>query len=162
MTLLELIIASTMLAAVMAAVSVVMRTSRQAWEAHEADYQRVEAAHATLRHIVRHVRRAVEVVDISDSADASGQLSIVLSDGTVHVWDHDDGSSCVNYGEDSASDLLASEITGLRFTGYAANGVTATAVPEQIRALLVEVDVQLPVEAGGQRNIKSWVWLRSW
>ena len=87
MTLLELVIASTMLAVVLASVGVVMRTGRLAWEAHSNDYTRVEAAHAVIRHIVRSVRQAARVDSVTPSVDDSGRLALKLTDGSVVVAD---------------------------------------------------------------------------
>jgi Tfp pilus assembly protein PilW len=162
LSLLELVIATSMLALVMTTVSVVMRTGRQAWEAHTADYERIEAGHATLRHLVRRIRQARGVDAVTAPTDASGQLALRLPDGTVEVWDHDDATSNVNYGVTTPDQLLANNIAGLRFTSYAANGTTTTMVPDEIRALHLEVTVQLPIESGGTRLIKSWAWIRSW
>jgi type II secretory pathway pseudopilin PulG len=162
MTLLELVIATSMLAMVMAAISVVMRTGRQAWEAHEADYERVEAAQATLRHIVRRARQTIQVANVSPDTEDSGFLFLRMPDDSIEVWDHDDSTNTVNYGVTAANSLLANHVTGLRFTGYEADGTTVTVVPDQIRAMQIEVTVQMPVEAGGTRQFRSWVWIRSW
>jgi hypothetical protein len=162
MSLLELVIATSMLAMVLTAVMVVLRTGRQAWEAHEADFTRIESAHATLRHLVREVRQADAVTAISAAADASGSLALAMPDGSVKAWDHDAGSDCVNHGLTTATELLAPNITALRFVGYEADGVTATTVPGDIQAVEIEVTVQLPVETNGTRVVHSWAWLRTW
>jgi hypothetical protein len=162
MSLLELVIATSMLALVMTTVSVVLRTGRQAWEAHTADYERIEAAHGTLRHAVRQVRQASRVFAITPSTDASGQLSLEMPDGSVVVWDHDDATNVMNYGITTADALLARNIEEFRLTGFEANGTTVTVIPDDIRALRIEVTVQLPVESGGTRTVSSWAWIRSW
>jgi type II secretory pathway component PulJ len=162
MSMLELVIASSLLAMVLATVGVVMRSGRQAWEAHSDDYRRVEAAHATVRHIVRQVRQAIAVSQISSSTDSSGRLSLQMQDGSTVVWDHDDASDSVQYGVTTPSSLLAPEITGLRFIGYLANGTTVTANPAEVQAVRVEVTIQLPVEVNATRVISSWAWIRSW
>jgi len=162
MSLLELVIATTMLAMIVATVSVVMRTSRLAWEAHEAAKNRIEAAHATVRHIVRRARQATGVVAITPSTDNSGQVSLRMPNLSVEVWDHDDVAMTVKYGVTTAANLLANNITGLRFTGYEADGTTLSTTAADTRAIKLEVTVQLPVETGGTRTIQSWVWIRSW
>jgi hypothetical protein len=162
MTMLELVIASSMLAMVLATVGVVMRTGRQAWEAHSADYTRVEAAHATVRHIVRQVRQADEVTAITPNTDNSGRLALLLQDGSTVVWDHDSATNVVNYGVTTPSSLLAPDIIGLRFTGYLANGTTITTDPALVQAVRIEVTIQMPVEVGGSRLVTSWAWIRSW
>jgi type II secretory pathway pseudopilin PulG len=162
MTLMELVIATTLLAMVLTTVGVVLRTGRQAWEAHTADYTRIEAAHATVRHIVRRVRHATAVSTITPSTDNSGRLTLQMADGSVEVWDHDSGTNSINYGITTPANLLSPNITGLRFTGYQANGTTTTTTVNLIKALRIEVSIQLPVETGGSRVVTSWAWLRSW
>jgi hypothetical protein len=162
MSLLELVIATSMLAMLLTAVMVVLRTGRQAWEAHEADFTRIESAHATLRHIVREVRQADAVTAISAAADTSGRLALAMPDGSVKVWEHDAGTNQVNHGLTTATELLAPNITGLRFVGYETDGATATTVPNDVQALEIEVTVQLPVETNGTRVVHSWAWVRSW
>lgn len=159
---LELIIATSMLAMVLTTVGVVLRTGRQAWEAHTADYSRIEAAHATLRHMVRQSRRATSVSSITPSTDNSGRLALNLSDGSVVVWDHDAATSSVNYGVSNATNLLSSDIANVRFTGYRADATTITTTASQVKAIKIDVTVQLPLDTSGSRVVSSWAWLRSW
>src|SRR5205085_2339195 len=115
-SLLELVISCAMLGVLMVAVGGVLRTSRQAWEAHEADYTRLEALHATVRHIVRNVRQADVVTEVSAASDTSGRLGIQRTDGSIVVWDHDAATSKVNFGVTTPTSLLADNITTLKFT----------------------------------------------
>ena len=161
-TLLELVIATTMLAVITTTIVVVLRSSREAWEAHASDYSRIEAAHATLRHIVREIRQADAVTAITPSTDNSGALSLQMSDGSIKVWDHDASTNTVYFGVGTANQLLAPDITGLRFSGFRANGTTATTVAADVQCLRVDVTVQLPREASGERIVSSWAWVRSW
>ena len=161
MSLLELVIATSMFAIMLTAICVILRTGRQVWEAHEAEFTLVEAAQATLRHVVRRVRQADRVTAISAAADDSGNLALSMPDGTAMVWDHDGGTNSVNYGLATPNSLLASDITALRFQGFRADGVTPTTVPEEVRSLRIEVAVPLPVGAGSG-VFSSWAWLRSW
>ncbi len=154
-TLLEMVIASSMLALVLTSISVVMRSGRGAWEAHEADFTRIQAAHATVRHLVRNVRQAKEVVAID-----SGSISLLMQDGDILVWDHDSGSDQVLFGVTSATNLLAPDITGLRFEGFEADGVTPTTV--DVQCLRIEVTFNLPVATNPQRTVSSWAWVRTW
>ncbi len=162
MSLLELVVATSMLAMVMGAVSMILRTSRQAWEAHEGDYTQVEAAHATLRHLVREVRQADAVTAISPAADNSGQLGLMMPTGETRLWDHDGATNTVNYTATSGSGMLADNITGLRVTGYKPDGTTATTVPSEVQFLKIDVSVQLPREVNGARVVSSYVWVRAW
>jgi prepilin-type N-terminal cleavage/methylation domain-containing protein len=161
-SLLELVIASSMLALLMVAVGVVLRSGRQAWEAHEADYTRLEALHATVRHIVRSARQADVVMELSAPSDNSGRLGLRLIDGSTVVWDHDAVTNNVNYGVTTPSNLLANNITTLKFTGYKADGITTTTTTSDVQSLLIEASTTLPRESGGTKTMTSWVWMRAW
>jgi type II secretory pathway component PulJ len=162
MSLLEMVIATTMFAVVLTSISVLLRTGRQVWEAHEADFTRVEAAHATLRHVVREIRQAESVVNISAAADTSGHLELLMPTGEVRVWDHDDTTDVVSYGITAATSLLAPDVTELQLVGFAADGATQTATPDEVQAIQVTVTIQLPAGGGTPRSVTSWAWLRSW
>ncbi len=162
MTLLELIIASSMMAVLLTAATLVLRTSRQAWEAHEGDYTRLEGLHATLRHMVRQVRQADAVTAISAAGDNSGALTLAMPDGSTVAWDHDGATSTVRCGVTTADQLLSTNITGLNIVGYKPDGVTATTVPSEIQNLKASVTVQLPRETNATRTYSSWAWIRSW
>lgn len=161
MSLLELIIATSMFAVMLTSVCVILRTGRQVWEVHEAEFTLVESAQATLRHIVRRVRQADAVTALSAATDDSGQLALGMPDGTTLVWDHDENDDCVNYGSGAPNALLATGIAALRVQGFRADGVTPTAVPEDVRSLRIEVAVPLPAGAGSG-VFSSWAWVRSW
>ena len=162
MSLLELVVATSLLAMMLTAVTVILRTSRQVWESHEAEFVRLEAAQATLRHIVRQVRQADAVSAISDATDNSGQLALAMPDGQVVVWDHDGGTNTVNYGVGAANSLLAPEIAGLRFAGLRADGTTPAAQPAEVQCLRIDVTIPVPAGAAGSGVFSSWAWIRSW
>lgn len=162
MTLLELVIASAMMAMLLTAVSLVLRTGRQAWEAHEADYTRLEGLHATLRHMVRQVRQSDSVAAISAANSNSGFLTLVMPDGSTVAWQHDSSSNSVKCGVTTADQLLSNNITGLNIVGYKPDGVTTTTVPSEIQSLKISVTVQLPRETNATRTYSSKAWIRSW
>ena len=162
LSLLELVIASSMLAVVMTTISVVMRTTRLGWEAHEADYLRIEAAHATLRHIVREIRHADAVTEISARTDTSGRLGLLLPNGDTRIWDHDAGTDIVSCGIGAPDNILAVDITGLTFVGFRADAATFANNADEVQCLRIDLDFQLPRETGGARTVSSWAWVRSW
>ena len=157
MSLLELVIASSIMAVVMTTVMVVLRTGRQAWEAHEGDCTRIEAAHATLRHVVRQIRQADRVTDIKPD-----RLTLELPGGDSHVWDH--SATTVNYGVNVSepTDLLAPNVARMVFTGFRADGATVTTTAAEVQCLRIDVTVELPRATAGTRTVSSWAWVRSW
>ncbi|MCA9161815.1 MAG: hypothetical protein KDA62_02505 [Planctomycetales bacterium] len=162
LTLMEVTIASTMLATVLTSVMIVMRTGREAWEANQADFVRIQAGHATVRHIVREIRQAEGVTAISASTNNSGSLSVVTSAGVTLRWAHDNGTKRVLFGPGTADQLLAPDIESLNFAGFRADGTTAAANAGEVQCVRVTATVILPGRTNGTRNIRSWVWVRSW
>jgi len=162
MTLLELILATTLLSALVAATGIVLRTGHAAWDAHNGDAVRVASANAVLRHVARRVRQAQAVTNISLPSDTSGTLSLSMPTLETYVWDHSDVDDQVSFGVSTADSVLAEEITELSFTGYEADGVTQTTVAGDIHSVKCHVSVQLPRDTGGARSVSCMAWLRSW
>jgi type II secretory pathway component PulJ len=162
MTLLEVILATTLLATLLTAVGMILRTGHTAWSAHEQDMTQLEAAAGTVRHISRQVRQASAVVSISSAGGDSGSLSLLMPTGEIFVWDHNSATAEVRFGVGVASDLLAEGITGLQFTAYQADGTTPTAAPAEIRSIVCRADVELGHEAGGSRSFICRSWIRAW
>ena len=161
-SLLELVVSCAMLGTLMVAVGGVLRTSRQAWEGHEGDFVRLQSLHSLVRHIVRNVRQADSVTEISLASDTSGRLGLQLADASIVVWDHDSATSKVSFGVTTPSSFLAENTTTLKFTGYKADGVTATTTPSLVQSILIEATTTLPRETSATKTISSWAWVRSW
>ena len=161
-TLLELILAMTLLTGMVAATAVALRTGHVAWEANQTDAALISAGNATVRHIVRRVRQAEAVTAISDPGDTSGSLSVLTPSGETMVWSHDDSGRRVLFGVGSADSLLGQDISALSFTGYRADGTTQTTVPADIQSIKCRVNVELPRTTGGTRTVSCWAWLRAW
>jgi type II secretory pathway pseudopilin PulG len=162
MTLLELILATTLLTTLVAAVGLVLRTGYGTWEAHQDDSVRITAANATVRHIARRARQAQAVAAMSDPAETSGTLSLSMPSGETFVWAHDAAAQEVAYGVGSASDLLAERITELSFLGYEVDGTTQTTVLDDVHSIKCVARIQLSRETGGDRTASCRAWLRSW
>lgn len=164
MTLLEVMAATTIMATLMASVVVLVRSSYAVWQAHETDMEAAETAYATLRHIVRNARQATHIAAISTAVDTSGSLALLMDTGETLLWQHSGAGQQVLVGAlpGSASQVLADGVNQLLFVGYEADGVTATTVLDDVRAIKCSVQVTMPAGGGSTRTISSWVWLRSW
>lgn len=160
MSLLELVVATGIMAAIITSAAALMRTSQTVWTAYNSDIARLDAAHATLRHIVRELRQCWSISSITPAAQTSGSLSAVNGDGNTLVWTKSGNN--VNFGISPVSSLLASDVSELRFTGYAADGVTATTSVASIRSVLCTVVVQLDRDTSASKTIRCRAWLRAW
>ncbi len=162
-TLLEMIVAGTMLAMVMTSLSVDLRTSRAAWEANDNDTGTLQHAHAVSRHFVRQFREARKVIDLAPNA-----ITLEMRDGNRLIWKHtgtsgsDAGKVFVHSSDTGEESPLAEEILDLKFTGYKADGVTVTTNPSDVQLVKITVSVELDLAGENKRTIASNVWLRSW
>lgn len=158
-SLLELLVAVTLLVSTVTAVSVLLRVNYETWLDYQSDNLRNESAVGVLRHIVRQVRQCEEVTAISTSGDNSGTLSLVMPNGSTVVWDH--AGSNVYYGATTANQLLGNHVTGLRFVGYQVDGTTATTVAQDIHCVRVTVSYSLPGRSAPGRTLTASAWLRA-
>lgn len=159
-SLLELIVTATIMSLLVTAVSIVLRSSQNAWEGHSADHQSLESGHAVVRHLVRKLRQAERVVAISDPADVAGSITVQMPRGNQSSWAL--AGDRVLYRTAASSGLLAEGIWELSFVGYAADGLTRTSIPEEIRSVRIRSRAKLARSANANQLISSWVWLRSW
>jgi type II secretory pathway pseudopilin PulG len=162
MTMLELVFASALLTTLVTAVAVLVRGGYAAWQAHSGDYVLIEAANATLRHMVRNVRQATAVTKISGSGTGSVKLEVTMPSGQTYAWERKGSNNEVDFGIGSANNFLADGITNLYVTGYQADGTTVASSNAAVRAVKLQVQFQLPRDTGGTRLLTSWVWLRAW
>lgn len=162
MTLLELIMATTLMTAMVGTVTVVLRTGHLAWQAQQGDAAAMMSANATLRHIVRRVRQAQAVTSITPSSSVTGKLTVSMPSGETMTWDHNVGKAEVSFKISGPANVLSTGITELSFTGYEADGVTETTTADDVHSVKCQVRVELPREVDGTRTVSCWAWLRSW
>ena len=159
MTLLELIMATTLMTAMVATVSVVLRTGHVTWVAQQGDAAQIRAANATLRHIVRRVRQAQAVTLISSDA---GKLQLLMPSGETMAWHFKEPEVVFDVDNNNPNDLLSTGITQMTLTGYEADGITETTAVDDIHSIKCQVSVELPRETNGTRTVTCWAWLRAW
>lgn len=164
-TLLELVIASSMLAVIMTSLSMVMRTARVAWEANDNDYAALHHGQTVARHFVRQAREARSVKRLTNGGD---NISLQLRDGSQLTWDHVGNSGgntdvvLLSFSTSGQQIPLAYNIRNLSFTGYEADGKTVATDVDDIRLVQVNVTVVLPRGSNPQQTFSSKVWIRSW
>jgi prepilin-type N-terminal cleavage/methylation domain-containing protein len=160
LSLLEMMAATTIMAAVMGAVVVVVQSSYACWNAHESDLNIEENAYAVLYHFVREMRQATAVTAITAASNTAGSLSITNSSGTTETWAI--SGSTVTFNNGSGAQNLATSINQLSFTGYQPDGVTATTTVANIQMVKCTVQVTLTHGAGLTRTVSTTAWIRAW
>ena len=162
LSLLEMMVATAMMATLMTSVVVVMRSGYAVWNAQEADIDVLENGYGVLRHFVQQLRQADSVTVISDPSDTTGDLTFVTATGTPRTWNHNGGAKEVYFNNGVGNQLLAKQIDVLTFTGYEADGVTQTTVVDDIQMVKCAVQVTVPRGGGIARSVSCQAWIRSW
>ncbi len=161
LSLLEMMAATAIMATLTASVVVVMNTGYAAWTAREADIDVLENGYGVIRHFVRQMRQATNVSAITAVGNTQGSLSLTTVAGATCVWARD-ASSNVYYNNGTSNQLLAKGINSLTFTGYKADGVTATTTVTDIQVVQCQLQVTLPRGAGVTRTLSTRAWIRTW
>jgi len=161
-SLLEMMVATAMMATLMTSVVVVMRSGYAVWNAQEADIDALENGYGVLRHFVQQLRQADTITTISTASDTTGDLTFTTASGVIRTWSHNGGPKQVYFNNGSSNQLLARNIDTLIFTGYEADGVTATTVVNDIQMVKCSLQMTLPRGSGVSRTISCRAWIRSW
>jgi hypothetical protein len=159
LSLLEMMVATAMMATLMTSVVVVLRSGYAVWNAQEADIDILENGYGVLRHFSQQMRQATSITSISAASDPSGDLSFLTAAGTTRTWSHNGGPKEVYFDNGTGNGLLARNIDTLAFTGYEADGITETVTVGEIQAVRCTVQLTL---AGASRTISCRAWIRSW
>ncbi|HEX2475120.1 MAG TPA: hypothetical protein VHK01_10255 [Lacipirellulaceae bacterium] len=162
LSLLEMMVATAMMATLMTSVVVVMRSGYAVWNAQEADIDVLENGYGVLRHFVQQLRQADSVSAISAPSDTTGDLSFLTVSGTTRTWSHNGVPEEVYFNNGTSNQLLAKKVDTLTFTGYEADGVTQTTNVGDIQVVKCTVQVTLPHGGGVTRTISCRAWIRTW
>ncbi|MCA9136317.1 MAG: hypothetical protein KDB00_06155 [Planctomycetales bacterium] len=160
---LELIVAASMMAAVMTSLSLVMRSTRQCWETLDTEYAATHQMHAVTRHFVRAAREAKTVTSIKP--DGSG-ITMTLADDSPISWEwrnsYHGNKHVVLLTTTAGSSVLAHGIDALAFRGFGTDGVTQISEPDDIQVVEVTATVTIPRSHVAQRSAVGKVFIRLW
>ncbi|GAB5405533.1 MAG: hypothetical protein Aurels2KO_37640 [Aureliella sp.] len=165
LTLLELVIASSMLAVLMTSLSAVLRTARVAWETSDGDYSAMHHASTIARHLVREAREARKVTYLSPRGS---EIELELSNGSTIRWSHKASSASmtdvvlVSDSKSGTTEPIAHGIRNLSFVGYKADAKTVATNIDDIQLIEVQVTVDTPSASVASQTVSSIVWIRAW
>ena len=153
--------ATAIMATITASVVVVMRSGYAVWNAQEADIDVLENGYGVLRHFVRQMRQGTAITAITASNNTLGSLSFTTPTPVTCTWARN-ASNDVYFNNGTSNQLLAKNINSLTFTGYKADGITATTTIGEIQVVQCQVQITLPRGAGVTRTLTTRAWVRAW
>ncbi|MCC9601564.1 hypothetical protein LOC67_13485 [Stieleria sp. JC731] len=159
-SLLEMVVAGTMITTIMMGLALVFRTAGHTWEVVDRDYAAERQISSVVRHFVRESREAASVISISNRGD---QITLLMNDSSVRTWRRDEnGEVQYQMNFDQAFKPLADGIEQLQFTGFDAAGVQVDDDPTDIQLVRIVARSQRETAQDASLEHESKVWIRTW
>lgn len=162
-TLLELVMAMTLLSVITTGTSLALRSSRQAWETFEFSQTRIRTGHALVRHIIRTTREGGSVVSVTGPSQVSGSMTVALRSGNEVTWEHDAARRRVLFRQTqpTSTSVVAENVEQLRFEARGADmQVYQSGSTDRIQHVWIEATVDVTGKVSGRRAITGAVWIR--
>lgn len=161
MTVLEMVIAMSILSVVFAAVVPVLTGIRNSWGARQANAEAVQNGRVVVDHMYRNLIKAVRIEQISARFRTDGYLEFESEDGHDYRYEvGDDGY--VRFGRVGDLSDLAGPVNELRFTGYAAADLDApTTDVDAIRFVRAETTLAALSALSRARTFTTCAYLRT-
>jgi len=159
-TIVELTVATAILAIVFAAIMPVFATIRNHTEAAGANSEMVQNARVLNEQLYRHLAQARRVTAMSGSSETDGYIEFETGDGTVRRCQLG-SSGCIEFGPLGDLSDLAGPVEYLTFVCYDGNDpAVQTAVPEHARLVTWEARLKSAGALTGDKTIRGACYLR--
>lgn len=159
MTLLEAVLAMTILTTISLLGAEALRTTWQSWDIQDKRSEQLQHLEGALSHITRHLRTARNIVAIPSPTDESAKWKVTLPDSTIAEWNHRDADKKIDYKVNAVNYLLATNIDKLKFECYETDGITLTTNLPDIRMIRITATVIIP-DQNTPYSLSTTVWLR--
>jgi hypothetical protein len=161
MTLLETVIALSIMAVVVAAVLPILAGIRNTWDARQSGTECVQNERILADHIYRHLAAATAITAVSPGSQAQGYIQFTSNDGNDCRYEVGTGNY-VEYGLVGSLAALAGPVSQFRFTCYDANDFTTPTVDvNSIRLIKVQATFPKTTALGQDKSFTIHVYLRS-
>jgi prepilin-type N-terminal cleavage/methylation domain-containing protein len=158
LTLLEVVIASSILVVIMTAMLPQIRNIHNGWDSKQAVATMTQNGRVFIDHLNRMISQAEYISAISDPDETEGYIEFEASDGNTYRYEYDSGY--IKYGEPGSVESLAGPVSGLTFSCYKPYDLD-TALSDPTGAEFVKVSATFTdSETGLSRTYDSSVYLR--
>ena len=161
-TLVELVVAMSMMTVVLTAVLPLFAGIRNSWDTRRANTEIVQNARVLVDHLQRHLTQAVQIADVSSSSEEGGYIEFTANDGVDYRYSVS-GDGYVQFGasaEDPAD--LAGPVNQFQFVCYDGNDfATPTDDPNAICFVSVDVTFYDSVASDKEKAFTTNVYLRA-
>lgn len=160
-TLVEMVVAMSAMAVVLAAVLPLFAGIRGNWDTRQANAEIVQNARVLADHLHRTLATASEITDVSPSTQETGFIEFAAHDGTVHRYAVGP-DRYIQFGPPDEPGDLAGPVSRFRFTCYDGNDFTTPTVEaSSIRFVAVETTFANAVSLGIDKTFTTRVYVRA-
>ena len=161
MTLLEMILAMSIVAVIFAALLPQFRVVLNSWATREGTAESLQNARVLIDHINRNLSKATKITAVSDSTTTSGYIEYEDADGDTFRYDVG-GTNYVRFGEVGDVDDLAGPVSQFQFTCYSLDDLdTPITNVDYIRCVEYQTTVVNSSALGQDKSFTGWVFLQT-
>lgn len=160
-TLVEMVVAISIMAIVMAAVLPLFAGIRNNWDTRQANVEIVQNARVLADHLHRTLATAKRIADVSPSAQKNGFIEFTANDGALYRYAvGQDGY--IQFGPSGEPGDLAGPVSRFQLTCYDGNDfTTSTVVASSIRFVAVETTFANAAPLGSDKTFTTRVYIRA-
>ncbi|MDI6451119.1 PilW family protein [Anaerobaca lacustris] len=160
-TVLEMVVAMSIMAIVMAAVLPLFAGIRNNWDTRQANAEIVQNARVLADHLHRTLATAIRITDVSPSAQENGFIEFTANDGALYRYAvGQDGY--VQFGPSGEPGDLAGPVSRFQFTCYDGNDFTTPTVEaSSVRFVAVQTTFANEVPTGADKTFTTQVYIRA-
>jgi type II secretory pathway pseudopilin PulG len=160
-TLVELVIAVSMMVVVVAMMAPVLHGVQSSWRTKEGNSESLAQARAFMHHLHRQLSQAVRITAVSDSETSQGHIQFVTCDDVEARYEIG-ATDDIQFGPVGSLVDLAGPVETMRFTCYDGNDFsTPTTDANSIRVVTVEATFRNPNTSGRDHTFSTSVYLRA-
>ena len=152
MSLMEMVIALSIMTIIFAAILPLFGQIRSGWESKQAVAETLQNGRILIDHINRNLVKAVKIAAVSDSLVTNGYIEFEDNDANTFRYDVNGTSGCVEYGPVGSLSDLAGPVNQLKFICYDPCDLD-TPITDVNSIRLVKVETQLTDSLGLGKNI---------
>jgi len=161
LTVLELVVAVSLMAVIVAVMAPLLHGVQKSWAAKEAQSESLANARAFMHHFSQHLSQALRVTAVSDPAATTGYIQFITPDGNEVRYEVD-SDNYIQFGLPGSLADLAGPAEVLRIACYDGNDFT-TAVTDSnsIRFVTVEAAFRDPARLRRSQALRTSVYIRT-
>ncbi len=161
MTLLEMVVAMSIMVIVFVVVLPQLSLIRNNWDSREGIAETIQNGRVLTDHLSRNLSKAVKITAVSNSTDTTGYIEFLDNDDNTLRYDIA-ANNYIEFGQVGSQSDLAGQVSSLQFTCYDGNDFSSTTTDgNSIRFVKAEATVTNPASLGQDKTFTTWAYLRT-